>query len=104
MDYNKLEHDICNAEISARDFAAVDDGGTCNFDTPIVNLGKGVNKKKLAEMDWRIEPVSERGNGGWYFVFIDLRGQANRRTKMAEAAAKSLQESGWEASVWYQMD
>lgn len=103
MDYDKLERAICNAEKAAREYANIDDGGTCNFDTPIIKIDKA-NKKRLAEMDWRVVPVDGKIWKGWYFVFIDLHGQGARRTKMAEVAAESLKNEGFDAAVFYEMD
>lgn len=63
-------------------------------------------ERQLAQMDWQVMKVGKRqpDGGTWFAIFIDLEGQGNRRTKMAEAAAKSLAKSGYNASVYYEMD
>ena len=103
IDYDKLEADICKADIAARSVTNREDWGTCNFDTPVIKLDRA-SKSKLAELDWAVEPVGPGLWRGWYFVFVTLDGQGNLRTRMAQAAAKSLNESGWEASVFYEAD
>jgi hypothetical protein len=39
-----------------------------------------------------------------FIVSVPFGGQGNRRTRQAEAMAKSMRDAGYEASVWYQMD
>ena len=101
--YYKLESAICNAKNAAREYENIEDGGTCNFDSPIIHLEKA-DKKQLAMMDFEVSPIGGRGWKDWYFVNIPLSGQGARRTKMAEAAAESLKADGYDAMVYYQMD
>lgn len=102
-DYEKLERDLLQADRAARELENTEDGGTCNFDTPVIKL-ENADKKRLAQLEWHVKPIEERGWKDCYFVFITLSGQGNRRTRMAEAAAKSLKANGWDASVYYEMD
>lgn len=88
-------------------YKGIDDGGTCNFDCPIIRLER-----------WRhtdIEKVNELAGGGvklykWdghyynYHICGVGYGQGNRRTKMAEVFYKSMEESGYKVSMYYQMD
>lgn len=97
-----LEQALSKAEKSALQYIDTEDGGTCNFDTPIVRLK--TTKKQMAELDWQFVKIECHPYKGWYFVGIPLSGQGNRRTRMAEAAAQSLCASGYEAKVYYQMD
>lgn len=99
-----LEAAICKAEAAAQKYADTEDGGTCNFDTPIIKVK--ATERQLAQMDWQVFKVGKRqpDGGTWYQILINLSGQGNRRTRMAEAAAKSLQESGYNASVYYEVD
>lgn len=93
------------AKEAAEEFASSEDGGTCNFDTAVFPL-KQVGRKRLA--------AAEEASGvscyvqrwfGQQCVFVCIgSGQANRRTRMAEAAAKALKARGLEATVYYQMD
>lgn len=81
-------------------FAESEDGGSCNFDTPTLSLK--ATKAQLTGL-----PVSKIDYGLWkgdWFVNLPLYGMGNRRTRMAEAIAKSLRESGYSASVYYQLD
>lgn len=100
-DYEKLEHDLndaWNAALEAYNKNS-EDGGTCNFDSVIIQL-KGARKDRLSAFDFRIEKYREN----WYFVEYDFYGQAGCRTRMAEAAVNKLKELGYNASVWYCMD
>lgn len=105
MTIQEFNEAIKKADEAAIKADPIDDGGTCNFDGPVIKLPEGIKKKDLEGCSFRIEPISSKGLWkGWYWVYITQYGQANRRTTMAEAAAKSLEESGIEASVYYQMD
>ncbi len=76
----------------------------------VIKLPDGIKPRKDLEgyLDKYNRPMLEKAWGrmwkGWYFVNIELHGQGNRRTAMAEAAAKSLKASGLQAGVYYQMD
>lgn len=107
IDFDKLEHDIMLAQKEADLYRNVEDGGTCNFDMVTIKLGRYTQKtKKLAaQLDWNITPVEEgKYWAGWWFVFININGQGNRRTTMVEAAAKKLEVLGWETRVFYEVD
>lgn len=99
-----LEMAISIAEKEAQKYADSEDGGTCNFDTPMFKVK--ATKRQLAQMDWQVMQIGKRqpDGGAWFTVFINLDGQGNRRTRMAEAAAESLKKSGYDASVMYEMD
>lgn len=99
LDFEKA---LSKAEKLALQYVDTEDGGTCNFDTPIVRLK--ATKRQIAELDWELVKIETYPYKGWYFVGIPLSGQGNRRTRMAEAAAQSLCASGYEAKVYYQMD
>jgi hypothetical protein len=82
------------------------DGGTCNMDTPVIRL-PGVREKFVQEC------AAEAGISAsaieWlgrrcFFVFVPLKGQAARRSRMAEAACRQLKEAGLDAAMYYQMD
>ena len=83
------------------------DGGTCNYDTPVIILkGCRLGQVEAAAKQAGIttDKMSGRHCAGNYFVYVPLHGQAMRRTKMAEAATKSLKASGYEARTWYHAD
>lgn len=99
----RLKRSLCKARKYALAFATVDDGGTCCFDTAVIKLSR-ITKAQLSELPIRLSKVGSRGWSGCYFVYTPLYGQGFRRTIMAEAAAKSLKEDGWDAFVYYMMD
>lgn len=104
MKIEELEVLIRQAEGESLVYKDVDDGGTCNFDTPIIKLPDGIKPHELRLLSWHVAPVGERGFKGWYFLFTRILGQGDRRTTMAETVAKYLSGHGVEASVFYQMD
>lgn len=88
------------AQSESMKFAESEDGGSCNFDTPILSLK--ATKKQLQGL-----PLTKIDYGfwkGWWFVNLPIYGMGNCRTRMAEAIAKSLNESGFNASVYCQLD
>lgn len=101
-----LSHALLRAEAHALSYSDVNDDGTCNFDTPQIFL-KG----------WKPEEVQQAFDGAMLNcdiqksgrnLVVDIRGctkgQASRRTQMAEAVRDSLKEDGYESYVYYQMD
>lgn len=97
-----LEYALAKANQAAKLFANSEDGGTCNFDTPIINIK--ATQKQVASLDFELSKCTWGLYKGWWFVDLPLYGQGNRRTRMAEAIAKSLNESGFNARVYYQVD
>lgn len=102
LDINRLIEDLANAACVAFMFDDAEDGGSCNFDTPMMKIK--LSRKEKEQMKDFLTPVGEKGYRDCYFVEIPLRGQANRRTVMAEAATRFLKSVGYEASVYYQLD
>lgn len=85
---------------------SIEDGGTCNFDTP-----------QLILTGWREAEIREAFDAAGLRCYIQksgkshvvdvmdcTKGQGDLRTEMAEAARDSLKASGYEAYVYYQMD
>ena len=114
---NKQELEFVEALQLARHAAIMEgknnteDGGTCNFDQPILGkLPEGITWRTLKGLkDSYDRPMVEKIEYGFWkgcysIPFIPLWGQGNQRTRMAEAAANSLNESGLNATVYYQMD
>jgi hypothetical protein len=83
------------------------DGGACNFDAPAIRL-PGIREKFLAECAAEagisVDPFEWFGGKRWFWVRVPLRGQADRRSRMAEAACHRLKELGVNATMYYQMD
>ena len=83
-----------SARDHALDLADTEDGGTCNFDAPYVHTDHPDALHEAAENVEGLR-VSE-GYGiaeGGYFVRGFLRGQGNRRSRMAEKAQEVLDDS-----------
>ena len=83
------------------------DGGTCNFDTPAIRL-PGMRERLVQEcaneagisasaFDWL-------GGRRWFWIHVPNHGQANRRTRMAEAGCRRLKELGLQARMYCQAD
>ena len=98
-DIDKLEYAICKAKQAAYRLTDVEDAGTCNFDTPMIEI-IGCTKTEICSMDYEVEKYK----GNWYFLNIALKGQAERRTRMAETMVKSLQKDNFNSRMFYQID
>ena len=106
IDIEKFKKDVISAQEAADMYRHVDDGGTCNFDTVYVFLGRKSKRltEALSTLDIKVEPMQMRGYSGFWWAWFNTSGQADRRTMMAEAANKRLRELGWESHVYYMMD
>ena len=84
-----------------------EDGGTCNLDSVLIKL-QGWKLADIEQASFYGEvPISDKLTGiyrGYRFVMFTLYGQANRRTRMVEAAKKSLEASGYDVTIYWQMD
>lgn len=104
---NKLIEAIERANKAALSIENNEDGGTCNFDTPIIKLDRWTEEELHHVKKQTDVSIGDKLSGyhkGYRFVFTEMEGQANRRTRMAEAAKKSLQNDGYDVSMYYQMD
>lgn len=84
-----------------------DDGGSCNFDSPVIRLPRWKDYEIKQAIELSGVDISDQLSGWWKgyrFVSTTMHGQAYRRTKMAEAAKKSLAADGYDVSMYYQMD
>ena len=90
---------VSQAEI----FKDIEDGGTCNFDTPCLIL-QGWNEIDIREafLLTGLRPYIRQDNT--VMIFDACSGQGFRRTAMAEAIRDSLKQSGYNAYVDYRMD
>ena len=106
--YEALTEALKRAVVAAR--AAVEanpeDGGTCNFDAPTISLPRwNFELTKSAARAAGIGCFTWNCYGAKYFVFpLRIGGQANSRTRAAEAACESLKSDGYNAGMYYQMD
>lgn len=93
---------LLRAQDAALECANVNDGGSCNFDTPMLLVK--MTKKQAETLPVRLEKCEYGLWKGAWFVNVPLYGMGMRRTTMAEAAAKSLNESGFDSAVYYMLD
>ena len=101
---DKLIRALNRAVIASAAPIAADDGGTCNFDSPVLDYAAAGLSRNDAE---RIIASVGLASYDWEKMLVivgDFSGQGNRRTKMAEAFAKSLESSGFPSCMYYQMD
>lgn len=100
--YKKLAEDIAGAVTYGRQHMGTDDGGTSNFDAPLIIL-PGWNQKKVEAAMKEAGVVCTLWNKSYVFC-IRGTGQGYTRTRAAEAARDYLKERGYAAGVYYQMD
>lgn len=105
--YAKLRDDLRAAYAETEYIETTEDGGTCNFDAPVLHLDRWNAAK--------IEQAAEEAGGGafkwtwsgklmgWVFD-TNSSGQANRRSRRAEAISAAMKKKGYSASVYYAMD
>ena len=90
--------------VEAQKHKEEDDGGTCNFDSPVLVLPSEWKesdvRKAFENTGLRYEKMSENS----YEIFGATEGQALRRTIMAMAFRDSLTKQGYIARVHYVMD
>lgn len=106
--YAQLRDDLILALTvgSAVEAANPEDGGTCNFETLQLYLPRWKHKlveQAAKEAGTRGFTTTAYGSKIWLFP-PNTNGQANARTRNAEAMAKIMHQRGYDASVWYQMD
>lgn len=90
-----------------------DDGGTCNFDAPVLFMPKGTRETTMDKiglrggvsfMKWESCPFAGAGRTAWLIFGDFMSGQGNRRSRIAEAFAASLKADGFESDTYYQID
>lgn len=97
-----LEAAVKTASEAALQYSNTEDGGTCNFDTCYIRISIPKRLRDKSQLHFR------QGWGlyrdCWSIGELPTHGQGNMRTRMAEAAAKSLCAAGYKATVRYEMD
>lgn len=107
--YEALKKAIEKAKICSVQAWQADDGGTSNFDSPVIDYrAMGMSKKKA------IETIRQTGldcsewviGGRIMGLILDgmTAGQGYRRTAMAKAFSQSLTADGIAAGMYYQCD
>lgn len=102
----KISEAIKKAAEAANQFKDSEDGGTCNFDSCFLRAPR-MNKYKAESIE-RMSGVhcylmDSKLYGRVLMIGIGT-GQANRNTRMAEAAKNTLQGLGFNVGMWYQVD
>ena len=95
---------LIRAKLEAKKFADVDDGGTSNFDTPVLKLGSEWTDERINKAFALTGLRPYRVNKNTIEILDAVNGQGFRRTAMAEAFRDSLVASGYVSYVYYQMD
>ncbi len=105
MNRDDLTKALRKASAAARAAQGTDDGGSCNLDSPVLTIPRMRESTAQFISDdsgVRIEKMS--GRSGQWWVRTPTAGQAGMRTRMVEAAAKSLKADGFDCYVWYHAD
>lgn len=90
----------------------VDDGGTCNTDTPAFRIERvraNVIEAAAAKAGVRVHGFSWFGGRRWFWLYVPMYGQGERRSTMMQAAQRVLDAAegaipGFHACGYYQMD
>lgn len=101
---HKLLRSLRRAAISAGLHLEDDDGGTCNFDTPVLHYVEYGLTHDEADAVIKSAGLSFTDWKGAMKIDGITSGQGNRRTAMAEAFASQLKADGIPSSVYYQID
>lgn len=104
-EFEALELALSKANNDAQAYADTEDGGSCNFDSLAIKVK--ATEKQMKQLDWYTYKwgTRDRNDGKtWYVILLNYCGQGNCRSRMAEAACKSMREQGYEATVYYQLD
>lgn len=102
----RLADAFANAQIAADTFAEqTDDAGSCNFDSAFI-YANGFQAKTIldAALVAGVNCCQFKRFGRNAFWVGNTNGQGNRRTAMAEAFWKVLDQYKFDGGVYYQMD
>ena len=112
--YSELINALKKARTAAIEAGLLgDDGGTCNFDSPVLYMPKGTHEttmKKISDAagvnfnKWEYNPFANSNYSAWIIYGDFVKGQGNRRTRGAEAFFNSLKSDGIKCGMYYQMD
>lgn len=107
--YTKLTNALEQAKKVAQQYADSEDGGTCNFDSPVIDYREMHMSRAKAEEAIHAAGLSSfvwKAFGGIMGLVVCGigRGQGNRNTRMAEAAKDSLKADGITTRMYYQVD
>lgn len=105
--YAKLRDDLLAAYAETEYLEQTEDGGTCNYDSPTLQLPRW-NADKIKQA------AKEAGGSAWKWTWGSTvmgwvfsprsSGQANRRSRRAEAISAALKRMGYDVGMYYQAD
>jgi hypothetical protein len=101
----ELAKALAKAKKEAMRYVDSEDGGTCNFDSATVRLAgwREADVKKACDIAGvNCYKFTGRYFRPWHIGYTS--GQANRRSRMAEAFSESLRASGYDSGMWYAAD
>ena len=99
-----LKISLLRAKLEAKKYINVDDGGSSNWDTPVLQLGSEWTDEILSRAFELTGLRPYRINKSTIHVLGAVEGQGIRRTAMAEAFRDCMRSLGYEAYVYYQTD
>lgn len=106
-DTKKIAEGIRKAVAAAQEFATIDDGGTCNFDSAYLRV-PGMRESQAEEIEKlagvHLSLHNYQFHGRILSIIGGRSGQGNRQTKMAETMRESLRADGFDTGMYYQMD
>lgn len=99
---------LIKAKEAGTKYTDIDDGGTCNFDSPKIYLPRWRQKdveKACENAGLRCFVYTLWGSKAYVICGGPLSsGQGDRRSKIAEVMYESLKADGYDAGMYYQMD
>ena len=105
-DYAKLRDDLKALQKVAEEADSSEDGGTCNFDAPAIKWNRANEKKMKQAAKEAGTNVFKRNlfNSTMWVFSVPGGGQANRRSRKAEAMTDYLKSKGYDAMTYCQAD
>lgn len=107
INYDKLAADLNHAnQVACQAVRDIDDGGTANRDAVFLRIPRAREDSVLDAI--RIAGLYCRRKSYWvgqgYFITPTCGGQGNKRAKAVDVMAQTLNELGWDALTYEQMD
>lgn len=104
--YKKLRNDLFRAMEVGRQADSPEDGGTCNFDAPAIEAPRWIESMvKQAAKEAGTSAFKWKLYRKCFYVFaVPEGGQANRRSRKAEAMTRYLESIGYSALTYSSMD
>lgn len=104
----KLQEALRIGNVVVSFFKDEEDGGTANFDHPMLMKPDDMTKKEIEEVFNKANIHYDIETSGlwknWIHIYGVVNGQGNRRTIMAEKFSETLKNFGFTSTVYYQMD